>query len=84
MPTSAGELRETLIEAIHAVRDGKIDHNTAKSMAMLAAQVTANLQVEVMARRMEVGLDAKGDRDLIGELSLGESVNPRKALAATR
>jgi hypothetical protein len=72
--TSAGELRETLIEAIAAVRAGTIDHNTAKSMAMLAAAVTANLIAEVAARREERGLDSDGNVALIGHTPLGENL----------
>jgi len=67
MATKTGELREMLIDAIEAVKAGKMDSNEAKSIAMLAGQVNLSLQVEINARRDEASI--KGG---IGALPLGE------------
>lgn len=68
MSTSTGELREMLIDCIERVQSGRMDAASAKSVAMLAGQVTLSLQVEVNARREEVGLVGRS----VGTLSLGD------------
>lgn len=51
MGTRAGEMREMLIEAIEAVKTGKMEPADAAAIAKLAGQVTLSLQVELNARR---------------------------------
>lgn len=51
MGTRAGEMREMLIEAIEAVKTGKMEPADATAIAKLAGQVTLSLQVELNARR---------------------------------
>jgi hypothetical protein len=67
MSTNTGELRETLIECIEKVKAGKMSASDAKAVAMLAAQVTMSLQVEVNVRREEVMLG----KSPVGQLALG-------------
>lgn len=66
MSISTGELRETLIDCIEKVKKGQMSANDAKAVAMLAGQVTLSLQVEVNARRDQVG--GTGN---VGTLALG-------------
>lgn len=68
MGTKTGELRETLIEAINAVRNGTMKPEQAKAIAMLAGQVNLSLQVEVNMLREKLTLDG------VGSTSLGETV----------
>lgn len=71
MGTTTGEFRETLIEAITAVRQGKLDADDARAIAELAKQVSLNLQVEMNLRRQEVGVGSEGVA-LIGQQSVGD------------
>lgn len=66
MGTKAGELRETLMEAIAAVRRGELKAAEAKAIAALAGQANLSLQVELNLRTAEVNL-----KDM-GSLPLGE------------
>lgn len=72
MPTSIGEFREMLIDAIAAVRRGDLDPTDADAMAKLASQVTNSLQVEANIRKYEMALRRDGTIEVIGELPLGE------------
>lgn len=65
MSTSSGELRELLVTCIEQVKKGDLDFNDAKAIALLAQQVNASLQVELIARR-------DGVSRAIGNLPLGE------------
>lgn len=68
MGTRAGEMREMLIEAIEAVKTGKMEPAEAAAIAKLAGQVTLSLQVELNARRDS--LLPKGQQ--LGALPLGD------------
>lgn len=72
MSTNTGELRETLIGCIEKVKAGTMSASDAKAVAMLAAQVTMSLQVEVNVRRDEVLLGKKP----VGQLALGNDGSP--------
>lgn len=67
MSTSSGELRELLVTCIEQVKNGNLDFNDAKAIALLAQQVNLSLQVEVNARR-----DGRLPEKPIGSLPLGE------------
>ena len=54
MGTKTGELRETLMEAIDLVKQGKMDSNRANAIAKLAAQVSASLAVELSIRQSKL------------------------------
>lgn len=70
MGTRSGELRETLIEAIDAVRHGKLGPNEGKAIAALATQINASLLVEIGLRRHELEWKQKLP---LGVAELGES-----------
>lgn len=79
MATTCGELRETLIDAIHAVRESKIDPDQGKAIALLAAAVNANMLAEIAARREEAAAET------LGQLQLGENVAAKRpALVAAQ
>lgn len=53
MATKTGELRETLIEAIAAVKEKKMSAADAGAIAKLAAQINLSLKVEIEALESE-------------------------------
>lgn len=69
MSQTIGDLRHTLMNCIDLVKDGKMSANDAKAVALLAGQVSLSLQVELNARRAEIGL---GEMPL-GQLAIGKS-----------
>lgn len=71
MATNFGELRETLVKAIDAVKSGSMDAKDATAIAKLAAQVTNSLQVEINAIRE---LRALGINSTPGTTSLGSVI----------
>ncbi len=90
MGTKTGELRETLIEVIHLVKENKCDTDKALAIAKLAAQVTASLQVELQLRLQELQTLQDRKQLAIGSADLGETnvvsvvpaaIVPAKAIA---
>jgi hypothetical protein len=62
-------MREMLLDAIEAVRSGKLDSQQAAAIAKLAAQVNLSMQVELHARQDALVL-ARAKQ--IGSLQLGD------------
>jgi hypothetical protein len=67
MATKTGELRETLMEAISAVKAKKMDADEATAISKLAAQINASLKVEIDAREQNINRSGT-----VGSLSIGE------------
>lgn len=68
MATNTGELRESLIDCIERVKNGTMSASNAKAVAMLAAQVSLSLQVEINVQRVSKDVPAPG------QLALGEGL----------
>ncbi len=69
MGTKTGELRETLMSAIAAVSDGKLEPARATAIAKLAAQINLSMEVEFNAR---LQLLKNGGAPSVGALPIGE------------
>lgn len=82
MATKIGEFREQLIEVISAVRAREIKPDEAKAIAMLAAQVTLSLQVEIASRTQ--AYEADGRPVPFGDLTLGQEHEVPKLKAPVR
>lgn len=65
MSTKTKELRDTLIDAINAVKDGKMDDKQAGAIARLAAQFSNSLQVEINAIKEMRAQGLTMDSDLL-------------------
>jgi hypothetical protein len=66
MPTTAGELRELLVESIEKVRDDKMEPRQALAIAALAHQVSLSLQTEANIRSADL-------HDDMGSLAIGDT-----------
>lgn len=51
MPTSTGELRESLMDCIERVKGKKMDPAEALAISKLAGQVNTSLQIELNAKQ---------------------------------
>jgi hypothetical protein len=69
--TNSGELRKTLLDCIEQVRTGKMSHQDAKAVALLAGQVNLSLQVELNVRREEATAAE------FGELPIADEQEPK-------
>lgn len=65
MSTKTKELRDTLIDAINAVKAGTMDDKQASAIARLAAQFSNSLQVEINAIKEMRAQGLTMDSDLL-------------------
>jgi hypothetical protein len=70
--TSAG-LRESLFTTIEKVRDGEMDATQAKAIAILAQQICATVELEIMVAKLRTDYPSDTKLTIPGQLLLGDN-----------
>lgn len=69
MATKTGEVREMLVDAIEAIRNGKLTAAEGNAIANIASQITRSLESEVNTRYARKEYDIT---DGLGDMAIGE------------